>query len=299
MAVAASTALVSATPTEAFRIVREAWPVAAYPPYGTYRTVVRYRSGERTVTRGWLTVEDLRLRAVHADGFSDSDRDAPHVPEGTNVGAYGSISWNGKGIVLGPKAPAPGKMPPKGIIVNRERDVDAVGPVSFAVNQDFGLAVNAPPISASRTAGSVTSSRTLPHIGGTRAVTADYDVTRAPDEAGADGAVVVHLVLRPKRTPYRYRLRELWIDAATKRTLRAVVQGIGDRLPFDAVAWRIDFREVQGGMYIERETALADMDHHGAHLVGVSITFEDLRLVDAIPAERQLGLAHTVGIADP
>lgn len=299
MAVAASTALVTATPTEAFRIVREAWPVAAYPPYGTYTTVVRYRSGERTVTRGWLTVEDLRLRAVHADGFSDRDRDAPHVPAGTNVGAYGSLSWNGKGIVLGPKAPAPGKMPPKGIIVNRERDVDAVGPVSFAVNQDFGLAVNAPPISASRSAGSVTSSRSLPHIGGTRAVAMDYDVTRAPDEAGADGAVVVHLVLRPKRTPYRYRLRELWIDAATKRPLRAVVQGIGDRLPFDAIAWRIDFREVEGGMYIERETALADMDYRGAHLVGVSITFEDLRLIDAIPAERQLGLAHTVGIADP
>jgi hypothetical protein len=299
MAFAASAALATATPAEAFRSARAAWPVAAYPPYGTYRTVVRYRSGERTITRGWLTVEDLRLRAVHADGFSDRDRDAPHVPAGTNVGAYGAISWNGKGLVLGPKAPAPGKMPPKGIIVNRERDEDAVGPVSFAVNQDFGIAVNAPPISASRSAGSVTSSRTLPHIGGTRAIAMDYDVTRAPDEAGAGGAVVVHLVLRPKHAPYRYRLRELWIDAATKRTLRAVVRGIGDRPPFDGVAWQVDFREVEGGTYIERETALADMFHRGAHLVGVSITFEDLQLVDAIPAERQLGLAHTVGIADP
>ena len=51
--------------------------------------------------------------------------------------------------------------------------------------------------------------------------------------------------------------------------------------------------------YIERETALAGMDHRGAHLAGVSVTFEDVQLVDAIPAERRLGLAYTTGIADP
>jgi hypothetical protein len=299
MIAAAAAALSTATPADTFRSAREAWPVSAYPPYATYRTVVRYRSGDRTIERGWDTLEDLRRRMVHADGFSDSDRAAPHVPAGTNVGAYGSLRWNGRGIVLGPKAPEPGKMPPKGVILNRERDVDAIGPVSFAVNQDFGIAINAPPVSALRSAEGVASTLALPHIGGTRATASDYDVSRAADETGADGRAVVHLALRPKRAPYRYRLRELWIDAATNRTLRAIVQGVGDRPPFDGVRWQIDFRTAGGGVYIERETALADMYHRGAHLTGVSVTFEDVQLADAVPAGRRLGLAQTVGIADP
>jgi hypothetical protein len=298
-AVAAGAALLTATPGDAFRSAREAWSLSAYPPYATYETVVRYRSGDRAIERGWATFEDLRRRTVHADGFSDRDRAAPHVPAGTNVGAYGSLSWNGKGLVLGPKAPAPGKMPPKGVIVNRERDVDAIGPVSFAIDQDFGVALNAPPIVALRSAGDAASARSLPHIGGTRTVTSDYDVSRAAGEMSSDGVAVVHLMLHPKRAPYRYRLRELWIDAATNRTLRAIVQGIGDRPPFDAVPWRIDFRAVDGGNYVERETALADMDHRGAHLTGVTVTFEDVQLVDAIPAARRLSFAYTTGIADP
>jgi hypothetical protein len=111
--------------------------------------------------------------------------------------------------------------------------------------------------------------------------------------------VLIHLALIPKRAPYRYRLRELWIDAATSRAVRAIVSGIGDRPPFDGVAWQIDFRTVGGGIYIERETALADMDHRGAHLTGVTVTFEDVELRDAIPADRRLGVAYTTGIADP
>ena len=296
---AAAASLVTATPGDTFRGVREAWPVSAYPPYATYRTVVRYRSGDKAIVRGWETFEDLRRRMVHADGFSDRDRADPHVPTGTNAGAYGTVRWNGKGLVLGPAAPAPGAMPAEGVILNRERDLDAIGPVSFAVNQDFGIALNAPPISALRSAEDVASTRALPHIGGTRGAVADYDVSRAADEDGADGARVVHLALRPKRAPYRYRLRELWLDAATNRVLRAIVQGIGDRPPFDGVQWRIDFRAVGGGVYIERETALADMDHRGAHMSGVSVTFEDVQLRDTMPVDRRLGLAQTVGVADP
>lgn len=295
----AAASFVAVPPGETFHNAREAWPVSAYPPYATYRTVVRYRSGDRAIVRGWDTFEDLRRRMVHSDGFSDRDRDTPHVPAGTNVGAYGSLRWNGRGLVLGPPAPAPGGMPPKGVIVNRERDVDAVGPVSFAVNQDFGIAVNAPPITALRSAEDVASTHALPHIGGTRTTAADYDVSRAADESGAGGTTVVHLTLRPKRAPYRYRLRELWLDAATNRTLRAIVQGIGDRPPFDGVRWQIDFRAVGGAVYIDRETALADMEHRGAHMTGVSITFEDVQLSDTLPADRRLGLAQTVGVADP
>jgi hypothetical protein len=297
--VAASATLLATTPGDAFRSAREAWPLSAYPPYATYQTVVRYGSGGRAIVRRWDTLEDLRRRMVHAEAFSDRDREAPHVPEGTNVGAYGSLTWNGKGLVLGPKAPAPGKMPPKGIILNRERDEDAIGPVSFAIDQDFGIAFNAPPISALRSAGDVASARSLPHIGGTRTVAPDYDVSRAADESAPDGGVVVHLVLHPKRAPYRYRLRELWIDAAMSHALHAVVQGIGDRPPFDGVRWRIDFRAVDGAVYIERETALADMDHHGAHLTGVSVSFENMQVRSDVPAERRLGLAYTTGIADP
>lgn len=297
---AASTAAASATVgADAFRQARSSWGVT-YPPYAFYQTVVSYRSGDASIVRRWETVEDLRRRSVHAAAVSDRDAAAPHVPSGTDAGVYGSLTWNGRGFVLGgPKTPQAGAMPTKGIIINRERDADAIGPMSLAINQDFGIVPSLPAVTASRLAGSIAPQPGLAQIGRTGASASDYEIAVLDirGEAGADA--IVHLQLRPIRLPYRYRLRELWIDRTSGRTISAIVSGIGDRAPFDNVPWRIDFRSVDGATYLDRETALAPLIYRGADCRDVVITFENVHFSDTLPLESQLGIASTAGIADP
>jgi hypothetical protein len=297
--VAASTAAASTTVgADTFRQARASWGVS-YPPYAFYKTVVRYDSGDASMVRRWDTVEDLRRRSVHAAAVSDHDAAAPHVPSGTDAGVYGSLSWNGRGIVLGPKTPKAGGMPTKGVIVNRERDIDAIGPMSLAINQDFGIAPSLPAVTASRVAGSIASRPGLAQIGRTGASASDYEIAvlDVRSEAGADA--IVHLQLRPIRLPYRYRLREMWIDPSSGRTISAIVAGIGDRAPFDSVPWRIDFRSIDGATYLDRETALAPLTYRGALCRDVVITFENVQFSDTLPLESQLGIASTAGIMDP
>ncbi len=52
--------------------------------------------------------------------------------------------------------------------------------------------------------------------------------------AGRDGAIV-HLVLSPRSDPVKHNLRELWVDTATNRILRAIVQGTYRPMPADIV----------------------------------------------------------------
>jgi hypothetical protein len=211
----------------------------------------------------------------------------PHVPHGFNIG-----------ISAGPSGPVMG-VPPKGRIVTNEPQDDPIGELTFAVDQDFGLALNAPPIAARPDMSDVSASVvTLPHIGRTGTIARTYEVTDLGDVAET-GVALHHLGLRPLRDPRRYRLRELWIDAKTSLPVRAVVAGIGNRGPLQDVSWRIDFAQLQGGTYITRETALAPLDTGGGRLDDVTITFAELRPTNRLTPEESLGFSGDVGISDP
>lgn len=270
-----------------FAAAREARSESAYAHYTVYATVVRFQRGGREVTSTWESIEDMRRRLVHARSLSREEGAHPHVPHGINIGVYG-----------GPSGPVMG-IPPKGAIVTHEPADDPIGQLSFAVDQDFGLALNAPPIAATNDMSQVSSAvTTLPHIGSTGTIARTYEVTNLGD-VDEDGVALHHLGLRPLRDPKRYRLRELWTEAKSSLPVRAVVAGVGNRAPLQDVGWRVDFTQLQGGTYIARETALAPLDTSRGRLDDVTISFTDVRPTNRLAPEQLIGLSGEVGTTDP
>jgi hypothetical protein len=273
-----------------FAAARRARSESAYGHYAVYATVLTFRHNGHQVVSSWDTVEDLRRRLVHAHALAREEAAHPHVPHGTNFGVGG----------VGPSGILPpGVMPPTGKTANPEPTNDPIGQLTFAVDQDFGLSLTAPPIVATANMSEVASAvTTLQKIGRTGTVARTYDVTDMGDVI-ENGLALHHLGLRPLRDPHRYRLRELWLDAKTSLPLRAIVAGIGNRWPLDAVDWRVEFKQLEGGTYIARETALTPLNTDGGRLDDVTITFAELRATNRLTPEESLGLSDSVGTTDP
>lgn len=288
--VPASTAGAASPAETLFAAARAARSQSTYAHYTVYATVLNFRRGSRLVSSTWDTVEDMRRRLVHAHSLSREENAHPHVPHGINLGVGG----------FGPSGvPPPGTLPPKGQTLNPEPTDDPIGQLSFAVDQDFGLALNLPAIGASADMSEVSRSvSTLPHIGRTGTIARIYEVTDLGrvDESGTS---LRHLGLRPLRDPRRNRLRELWLDPATSLPVRAVVAGVGNRAPLADVNWRVDFVQAQGGTYVARESALGPLDSDGGRLDDVTITFAEMRPTNRLTVEESLGLSGDVGTTDP
>jgi hypothetical protein len=270
-----------------FTAARAARSESAYAHYTLYATVVRFRHGGREITSTWASTEEMRRRLVHAKSISREEEAHPHVPHGINFGING-----------GPSGPIYG-IPPKGEIVTHEPTDDPIGQLSFAIDQDFGLALNAPPIAATNDMSQVSSSvTTLPRIGRTGTIARTYEVTDLGDVAEA-GVALHHLGLRPLREPKRYRLRELWTEAKSSLPVRAIVAGVGNRSPLQDVSWRIEFTQLQGGTYVARETALAPLETSGGRLDDVTISFTEVRPTNRLAPEEMIGLSSDIGTTDP
>ena len=270
-----------------FLAARTARSESAYAHYTVYATVLRFHHGGREITSTWASIEDMRRRLVHAKSIRREEEANPHVPRGINVGVSGGRS----GPVMG--------IPPKGAILTHEPTDDPIGQLSFAVDQDFGLALNAPPIAATNDMSQVSSAvTTLPRIGRTGTIARTYEITNLGDVDEA-GAALHHLGLRPLRDPKRFRLRELWTESKTSLPVRAVVAGIGNRSPLQDVSWRVDFTQLQGGTYVARETALAPLETSGGRLDDVTISFAELRPTNRLAPEELIGLSGEIGTTDP
>jgi hypothetical protein len=279
-----------------FDASRRARTQSGYAHYSVYATVVSFRFGGQPVTSTWDTVEDMRRRLVHSHALSREEAEHPHVPHGINFGLSGTVSPPAPAAPGARSTAAPG--PTIEHTMNAEAPADPIGELSFAVDQDFGLALDAQPITATDDMSDVASSASvLPHIGSTGTIARTYEVTDLGDVADPGGAQH-HLRLRPLRDPKRYRLRELWTDAKTSLPVRAVVAGIGNAAPLDAVNWRVEFTQLQGGTYVAREVALEPLETDSGELEDVTITFDELRPTNRLTGAESIGFGE-VGIRDP
>ncbi len=278
-----------AAPTAAdklFEAARTARSRSSYARYAVYATVLRFRAGGHTVKSTWDTIEDVQRRVVHSHSQRREDEANPHVPHGINFG-----------IGVGPGGP--NAAPERGEVLNGERDDDPIGQLTFAVDQDFGLALDAPSISASRDMADVATARVpLLRIGRTGTIVRTYEVTDLGDVV-ENGVPLHHLGLRPLRDPKRFRLREIWTDAKSSVAVRAIVAGVGNHDPLDGVRWRVEFAQVDGGTYVARETALDPVESGAGRLDDVTISFEELRPANALKPYELIGLSEDVGTTDP
>ncbi|MBV8721996.1 MAG: hypothetical protein JO277_07590, partial [Candidatus Eremiobacteraeota bacterium] len=176
---------------------------------------------------------------------------------------------------------------------NPEEAVDYLGVPMLAPNYSFGIAPYVPeeattaqerdaliaairnqyndPMSASK-AQQLGASDGLEEIGRVTSRDRDYEIAFEGVEH-VDGGDAYHLSLQPKRSPNRFRLRDLWIDVGSGATRKLVTAGnFGD----GTVPWEITFGSIGGAQYIVREDALAPVGV-GRHLYErAAITFENL-----------------------
>ncbi|HTW83283.1 MAG TPA: hypothetical protein VMD91_04325 [Candidatus Sulfotelmatobacter sp.] len=283
-------------PDAIFLAARKERTSSGYPRYASYTAVVRYRDGNVPVIRSWDTVEDLQKRLVFTHGISREEQAHPPTPTGINIGIAGGSS----GVQ---NVPAPtkggGNILGTGLTMNAATSADVLGQVTFAINQDFGISLNAPPVSQTQDLVDISTTKPyLPHIGSTAVIARTYTVVNLGNVT--EGNVhLYHLGLTPLRDPNRYRLRELWIDMKTFDVVRAKVSGIGNGLPFSATPWLVEFRQWEGGSYIDRETALGPMQDSGDTCYDTTITFEEVSAHNELTPYEQVGITETTGIADP
>jgi hypothetical protein len=288
-------------PSAAFSTARDAWPVASYPRYATYATVITYHIGPQPVERTWRTVEDLQRRVVHADSFSDQEEANPYVAHGINIGvgiAGNNPSEGGAGS-LPSGIQQPGSHPATGMTLNADKADDPFGMLTFAVNQDWGISRRAPTISTATDATDVGGpAPSLPRIGATGAEAKIYTVTSLGTTT-ENGVALVHLGLQPLKDPKRYRLRELWLDPTTELPVHAIVAGVGNHDPLDTVRWKVDYKTIDGVPYLDKETALEPISTDNGEADGVTITFMGLQTMHFPTAAAQVGLSADQGTTDP
>ncbi len=270
-AAAPTAAPVLTDPEAIFTAARKAWGSGAYPRYAQYAVVVAFTNSAHRRRRTWETSEDLRDGVVYSRSFSREELVHPFTPHGIDV----VIPFVGD--------------------VSREKPVDVIGQVEFAVDQDYGLAPGQRTFTAARTARAVGGDGSrLAVIGRTGTMSRDYDVTLVETLSDAQGPEY-HLALTPLRDAPHHRLRELWVDGATMLPEEAVVAGIGSRAPLTKVNWRVEFTRAQGGTYIARETALGPLDYGAdGRLTDVSVSFEELAL-SSRPRSTDFGLGIVSG----
>jgi hypothetical protein len=274
---AAPTAAPDASPPDPnaiFDNVRRAWGAGAYPRYATYVAVVSFRDAGKLVRRTWETTEDIRSGVVYSRAFSREEDGHPYTPHGVNI-----------------NIPFLDHLSP-------EHQPDPIGHVAFAIDQDYGLAPGERKFASVSAASAIDAQRSaLAVIGRTGTIARDYAVSlieTATDEQGIE----YHLALQPLRDPAHHRLRELWVDANTWLPEEAIVEGIGNRAPLNAVRWRIEFRQTDGGTYIAQETALAPLQAKHARLLDATVTFAEVKLTSHL-THFGLGFSKDVPLGEP
>jgi hypothetical protein len=103
----------------------------------------------------------------------------------------------------------------------------------------------------------------------------DYAITLGGIDA-VDGHDDYHLVMKPLADPQKYRLRDVWIDAATFAVDKLRVGGNFNDKAMAAVPWIVNLRQFSGATYIVNETAQAPLDGYRGRMYGTfGVSFED------------------------
>jgi hypothetical protein len=255
-------------PEQIFRSARKTWSLINYSRYATYTVAVKFRNGEVNVARHYDAIADLRRDIVFARTFSREEIANPSIPHGTSV-RLGSV--NGQG----------------GAQANNESNSDRIGPVALSVNYSFGISLLPQKTAVVSSGKEIQFPPNLPIIGTTGSVTHDYTVKLLNT---LDGGKTYHLGLEPTHDPGRLRLRQMWVNADTFVTKRILISGNFNRTPYETVPWLIEFKRIGGADYITTETAEAPLEFDdGTTLPNVTMSFEDLKLLSAMPQYGSVG----------
>jgi len=115
------------------------------------------------------------------------------------------------------------------------------------------------------------------------ASTRDYQISIAGTDRLGD-VDAIHLKFVPLTDPAINRLRELWLDPQTYRTIQAKVQGILSGKPYDGVEWTVRYTVVDGRNYLQQ--LIADEPLHfglDTTIAKFEYDFVDYHFPDTVP----------------
>ena len=250
----------AATPTpdaaaeRAFARAREVWRARTDVPYVRYGALIRYEHDGHVFDNWWdsyyrsldgalalmqlhdIPEERRRLGGIPFSIFGlkifDTNRDAEPIrldePRIDPASSFGILNRFGKTYVA---RPAPTEKPA------------SAGDVTFP---DFSTR----PVTA--------PSPDLREISRVEVNVREYDIAIVGTETIA-GAPALHLRLEALRDPKINRLRDLWLDPTTYRTVQMRIQGLLSGKPYDGIAWTVRYTLVEGRQYVQQIVADAPL----------------------------------------
>lgn len=263
---------VTSTATEraadlAYSLARKAWSAQIAPAAVEYVVLVRLRNGEKPTAIHYRGEEEIAADIIHVDRFSDEEVATPYVSRGINVVVGLSVSLGSKAVGQTPNRPSAAT---GGILLSRpEPSFDLLGTPHLSPSYAFGMK-QLPELAASARDPSA-----LKTIGKVAVVSRTYAIRCDPALTPDEGAM--HLLLEPLRDPRNNRLREMWIDPLTNRTLRIRTAGNFRDGPALHCDWSIAFTMIGGVNYIAKEVALGPLDYGRNKIYrDVTISFEHI-----------------------
>ncbi len=211
---------------------RAAWRDPSPPPYVRYGALVRYQHGKHVVDTWWDAVYRTSDGAMTLNEVHDAAAEN-HRLRGVPFSIFGFQVFD-----TNPDA-EPIRI-----------DEPQIAPIeTFGVRSHVTLDPNAQP-----SAPAPLSTGLLRQISHIVANTRVYQVTLVGTETIA-GAPAQHLSLVPLSDPGANRLRDLWIDPATYRTVQLRVQGLLQGKPYNGISWTVHYVLVDGHNYLQQIVA--------------------------------------------
>ncbi len=137
-----------------------------------------------------------------------------------------------------------------------------------------------PDSAAGSVAAASSALRELAHV---EAVARDYSIALVGPETLHD-VETYHLTLTPLRDPRVCRLRDVWVDASTFRTVALAVQGLFDGKPYEDARWLVSYVEFDGRNYVQQirtdDTLKFGLDRF---VNGLQFDFVQYAFPDSIP----------------
>ena len=250
-----------------YGLARKAWSAQIAPAAVDYVVLVRLRNGEKPTAIHYRGEEDIAADTIHVDRFSDEEVATPYVSRGINVVVGLAVSFGSKAVGQTPNRPSAAT---GGILLSRpEPSFDLLGTPHLSPSYAFGMK-QLPELAASARDPSA-----LKTIGKVAVVSRTYAIRCDPALTPDEGAM--HLLLEPLRDPRNNRLREMWIDPLTNRTLRIRTAGNFRDGPALHCDWSIAFTMIGGVNYIAKEVALGPLDYGRNKIYrDVTISFEHI-----------------------
>jgi hypothetical protein len=250
-----------------FAKVREVWRTRADVPYVRYGALERYQHGSHVVDSWYDVYYRTSDGAMKLEQLHDVPAENARL-KGFAFSIFGASIFDTNSDATPIRVDEPRIEPDS----------------SFGLKTRFAATLTlASPAPAASAAPSPLASDALREITHVESNTRAYQVDVVGPETVL-GASTVHLHMTPLHDPTLNRLRDLWVDPATYRTVQLRVQGLLNGKPYDGVAWTVRYVVLEGRSYVQQISADAPLKFGlDESIPKFEFDFVDYQFPDTVP----------------